>query len=169
MYMYYNPAATNTYMYMPNIAHITPSLVGAVVTFRRTATDTINDSPAPQTCAPFISRVFQRRQYFVRANGRGEAVASKPNGRPAGHKAKERPVQAQLLRIHHNPSLLSCCCAHLLYLSCMSWFFVLTHFFCIQSVFDVIVSAVLTAIRLELRYNLAGADDRSLQQKKPQS
>ena len=25
-----------------------------------------------------------------------------------GHKAKERPVQAQLLRIHHNPSLLSC-------------------------------------------------------------
>ena len=42
-------------------------------------------------------------------------------------------------------------------------------FLCIQSVFDVIVSAVLTAIRLELRYILAGADDRSLQQKKPQS
>ena len=43
---------------------------------------------------------------------------------------------------------------------------VLTHFLCTQSVFDVIVSAVLTAIRLELRYILAGADDRSLQQKK---
>ena len=39
-------------------------------------------------------------------------------------------------------------------------------FLCIQFVFDVIVSAVLTAIRLELRYILAGADDRSLQQKK---
>ena len=42
-------------------------------------------------------------------------------------------------------------------------------FLCIQFVFDVIVSAVLTAIRLELRYILAGADDRSLQRKKPQS
>ena len=101
MYMYYNPAATNTYAeYSPHAA-----LVGwSGGDLSPSATDTINDSAAPQTCAPFISAVFQRRQCFVRANGRGEAVASKPNGRPA---TKPRKDQSK-----HN------CCAFIIILHC---------------------------------------------------